>query len=433
MVLRPNLLSIYRDQEEVSLLFSTPLCNVTAVAEREAAKSRLKSKSSLYRREYVFGIFTLSKNHYFEAPSPAEMSSWIATIDREIPSESSTDEGLHTTTNVAGNKKSVLSSESAGRPRISKHVPRAAQISSSRTSEEGAAQGLQTSRSRNSRSEPRPSRQSLELDGKPGRHNPAAIIPVPQLQGQAQHFPSVRPPRASVQGFEPVVNANPGRVILAGYLHCQTTRKGISSSLPGTHRYQKLWVVLRPHSICFYKSPDEHKVKNVLHTFDILAVAEIDLTSHHHKLRHHSSSSQKNTAQRAFQQVMHQSHIEPLDHGHRRQSSVSLSAISSDSESARSLPSSPSQPLQHPEVSSSSPALTHNTSKMTWGFQIITRDSAWQFRASDEASLTRWLGAVKTTANAARQGQGQGNVQDASDELNQATTNPENPPGETHT
>lgn len=414
MVLRPNLLSIYADEEEVALLFSTPLCDVTAVAEREPKKSRFKPKSSLYRRGCVFGIFTLSKNHYFEAPSPAEMTAWVATINREIPSESSADEAPQPVPGVAAKKNSVTSSGSAERGRTSGQGPSTARLSLTRPSVEGSAKEPRTSRLRNSHSGSRPSRSSA--DGKATNHNPAAIIPVPQLQGLPQHLTHSRPPRASIQGLESIGNANPGRIILDGYLHCQTTRKGISSGFRGMHGSKKYWVVLRPHSICFYKGPHERKVKNVIHTWDILAAAEIDLTHHHnhHKSRNHSTSSQKNTTEKAFQQAMNQSRFDTPGFDHRAQTSLSLSALSSASASSHSLSFSPPQP---PDVTlPSSPPPAHDNSKTIWGFQIITRDFAWQFRAPDEASLAQWLGVVKTTANAARQGER--NVDGVSDDLN---------------
>ena len=72
LVLRPNLLSIYRNEQEVKLRQQISLSDLTAVA-------RLKH----WKHENVFGVFTFSKNYYLEAASEQDALSWVELIRGE--------------------------------------------------------------------------------------------------------------------------------------------------------------------------------------------------------------------------------------------------------------------------------------------------------------------------------------------------------------
>ena len=72
LVLRPNLLSIYRNEQEIKLRQQISLSDLTAVA-------RLKH----WKHENVFGVFTFSRNYYLEAASEQDALSWVELIRRE--------------------------------------------------------------------------------------------------------------------------------------------------------------------------------------------------------------------------------------------------------------------------------------------------------------------------------------------------------------
>ena len=78
LVLRPNLLSVYKDEENTRLRVSITLSDVTAVAPVKSPRSH---------RRYVFGVFTPSTNYRFEAISERDADEWINRIRSESPSD----------------------------------------------------------------------------------------------------------------------------------------------------------------------------------------------------------------------------------------------------------------------------------------------------------------------------------------------------------
>src|SRR5256714_7039105 len=72
LVLRPNLLSIYQNEDESGLRASVTLSDVTAVAP-------VKKNHA----EHVFGVFTPSKNYHFQGTSAQDTADWIERIRNE--------------------------------------------------------------------------------------------------------------------------------------------------------------------------------------------------------------------------------------------------------------------------------------------------------------------------------------------------------------
>ncbi|KAJ5327316.1 uncharacterized protein N7506_010418 [Penicillium brevicompactum] len=78
LVLRPNLLSVYKDEETTRLRVSVSLSEVTAVAPVKSPRST---------RRHVFGVFTPSTNYRFEAPTERDADEWITRIRASIPND----------------------------------------------------------------------------------------------------------------------------------------------------------------------------------------------------------------------------------------------------------------------------------------------------------------------------------------------------------
>lgn len=76
LVLRPNLLSIYRDEEETQLRHQINLSEVTAVALRRDRKRKGEHAG-------VFGIFSPSRNFHLEAEAEPDAKLWVDLIRRE--------------------------------------------------------------------------------------------------------------------------------------------------------------------------------------------------------------------------------------------------------------------------------------------------------------------------------------------------------------
>ena len=74
MVLRPNLLSIYKSSTEERLLKQINLSDLTTVAYLKDPKGR---------RQYVFGLFSPSRNFHLQAKSDADAKAWVELIRHE--------------------------------------------------------------------------------------------------------------------------------------------------------------------------------------------------------------------------------------------------------------------------------------------------------------------------------------------------------------
>lgn len=74
LVLRHNLLSIYKNSSEEKLHKQINLSDLTAVAALKDPKGR---------REHMFGLFSPERNYHFQASSAADARSWVDIISRE--------------------------------------------------------------------------------------------------------------------------------------------------------------------------------------------------------------------------------------------------------------------------------------------------------------------------------------------------------------
>ncbi|KAK5115824.1 hypothetical protein LTR85_009418 [Meristemomyces frigidus] len=74
LVLRPNLLSIYRDRSEAKLRHQITLTELTAVARQKDPKRK---------EQHVFGLFSPSRNYHLGAHSEKEAQEWVELIRRQ--------------------------------------------------------------------------------------------------------------------------------------------------------------------------------------------------------------------------------------------------------------------------------------------------------------------------------------------------------------
>ena len=66
-----------------------------------------------------------------------------------------------------------------------------------------------------------------------------------------------------------MTSVDPERVIYHGYLHCLKSKKGV-------RQWRKLWVVLRPNNLYFYKDDQEYSAVKIIDMAHIINAAEID-------------------------------------------------------------------------------------------------------------------------------------------------------------
>lgn len=76
LVLRPHILSVYKDKEETHLRHQISLVDITAVAIRPEKKRRGE-------HDGCFGLYTPARNYHFEANTLVEAEQWVSSIRRE--------------------------------------------------------------------------------------------------------------------------------------------------------------------------------------------------------------------------------------------------------------------------------------------------------------------------------------------------------------
>lgn len=261
LVLRPNLLSVYKDEETTRLRVAITLSEVTAVALVRSPRSH---------RQHVFGVFTPSKNYRFETSSERDADDWIDRIRAEIPRDADEEAFLalskrrdppaikkqlvedttdHSDFDVAAHASSPELNRTLS-PIPSGRAPPCTQDYSGNevTSYSELSDG--PSPTRNSRLRSMPSIHTLSISA-PDDRSAAAL------------------PRDTSRQSELGILRDPERVVCQGYL------QGLR--IKGTVRqWKRLWVVLRPKSLAFYKDEQEYSAIKIIPMNQVIDAAEVD-------------------------------------------------------------------------------------------------------------------------------------------------------------
>ncbi|KAL4866344.1 hypothetical protein BDV12DRAFT_173077 [Aspergillus spectabilis] len=260
LVLRPNLLSVYKDQEATRLRASISLSEVTAVAPIKSPRSS---------RQNVFAVFTSSKSYRFQASSDKDMEDWIQRIRAESRLNED-DEALFamskTHDTAAINKqrfydttdhsdteyREMASSPEFGRDPSTSHRSRrlVAPLDFSAndvTSYSEWSDGPGSNTSVHSKSRPL----------------------INELSSSAPASQQTALPRDANKTHEAGILRDPERVVCSSYLQCLKIKGGV-------RHWKRLWVVLRPKSLAFYKDEQEYSAVKIIPMQQIFAATEVD-------------------------------------------------------------------------------------------------------------------------------------------------------------
>ncbi|KAJ5945799.1 hypothetical protein N7454_002638 [Penicillium verhagenii] len=262
LVLRPNLLSVYKDEENTRLRISINLSDVTAVAAVKSPRSH---------RQYVFGVFTPSTNYRFEVLSERDADDWILRIRNQTPAdedeaavaalskkrdtpaikkqlvEDTTD---HSDFDVAGRPSSPEGRTLSPGARSSRKPPYTQDYSGNDvTSYSELSDGPPPTR--NSRLRSMPSIHTLSISAPDDR---LLSTSLPQDAGRQADLGILR---------------DPERVICQGYLQGLRIKGAM-------RQWKRLWVVLRPKNLAFYKDEQEYSAVKIISMSHIIDAAEID-------------------------------------------------------------------------------------------------------------------------------------------------------------
>ncbi|GAM34370.1 PH domain protein [Talaromyces pinophilus] len=267
LVLRPNLLSVYKDEDEARLLLSITLSDVAAVAPIHSARSH---------REHVWGIFSPSQNYRFQSISEQDAKGWMDRIRAEVHIDEE-EEAI-----VAQSKSTKHTAVPAG---YTSEGEEHAGIIASEYSDIGetdhtilsSSPELMRTLSLGHRGKSLPFAQDYSgnemteysdlSDGPGGSSRPSQPQKIPKREDsgdqQAKRPSLAREPTASG------ALGDPDRVICHGWLQCLHSKRGV-------RQWKKLWVVLRPVSLALYKDEREYCAIRIIPMSQVINAAEID-------------------------------------------------------------------------------------------------------------------------------------------------------------
>ena len=269
LVLRPDYLSIYKDEKEDKLRHKIHLSDLTAVAFLKDPKQK---------RQNVFGLFSPSRNYHLEASIRKDAEEWVELIRKEARIEEEEEvmllasPGGNATGTYKGfertmrehNEQKLLNEERLGSssPEPMDPIP-----STPATNALSSNIGRRISRtieySGNELSD------MSETDVTRARGMSSVSVPDDHLAVQP---PTIRPMLGTrnvsqMSGFN--MEQDPERVVWQGFLLYLKTKGGV-------RQWKDLWVVLRPKNITVYKNESEYTCNFIISMSSVINVVEID-------------------------------------------------------------------------------------------------------------------------------------------------------------
>lgn len=287
LVLRPNLLSIYRDKDETKLRHQITLSDLTAVARQKDPKGKAK---------HTFALFTPSRNYHLDAKSDKGAQEWVETIRREARIDEGEEDMI--LTSPGGAKSAYQGFERhRGRPLHDHHA------------------GYSSSEAEQTHPQPRRRAPSTHLHSATGVRRPSHTLDYSgneaasysDFSDSAPGGPTARMSNLSLvltdntsptaMASNTIYNASPRqqlprnlsqmsalnlteaarpqprqdeeRVVCHGWIYLLKSRSGV-------RQWKKLWMVLRPKALALYKNEEEYSAVMLVQFPNILNVVEID-------------------------------------------------------------------------------------------------------------------------------------------------------------
>ncbi|RAH40393.1 PH domain-containing protein [Aspergillus brunneoviolaceus CBS 621.78] len=260
LVLRPNLLSVYKDEETTRLRASITLSEVTAVASVRSPRSN---------RQYVFGIFSPSKNYRFQAATDKEAEDWIRYIRAETRMDEDEEAFLALSkpgdAAAASSKRRVYDTtdhsdfDQRGRPSSPELGGALSPAYKSRRFASPHDHSANDITSYSEWSDGPGSNTSVRLRS-PSAHNRSASALAEGPSSNARETGRVN---------DAGVLRDPERVVCNGYLQCLRIKGSM-------RQWKRLWVVLRPSGLGFYKDEQEYSAIKIIPMSQVIDAAEID-------------------------------------------------------------------------------------------------------------------------------------------------------------
>jgi PH domain len=271
--LRPNLLSIYKDDNETKLRHKVLLSDLTAVAFLKDPKQK---------RHNVFGLFSPSRNYHLQAASKQDAEEWVQLIRKEARIEEEEEEMLLASPvgNVTGGPGGL---EQEMQKQKQERQMQEERLASSSPEPTEPLPRLPKARNSMANGERRPSH-TIEYSGnEPGSHSEGSDGDShPQRDGAKA--PALGDP-SGAQALDPKRPMPPGRNVsqMSGINVEQDQERVVWQShllylrsKGGVRQWKDLWAVLRPKNFALYKDEGEYLPQLIIPLCSIINVVEID-------------------------------------------------------------------------------------------------------------------------------------------------------------
>ncbi|KAF2087832.1 PH-domain-containing protein, partial [Saccharata proteae CBS 121410] len=261
LVLRPNTLSIYKDRDGTKLRHQIVLSEITAIARQRDPKRKAN---------HVFGVFSPSRNYHMAALSDQDAHDWVEFIRREARIDEEEQEMILASPSGGNN-----TFRGFGREKSMKNLRR--DIVSSSSESEPAGQPRSSARPIDLHSARRQSHTVAYSGTEAASYSDFSDTGLPNsfrdstLSNARPHMPRSTS-QMSVYGTttsDSSKSRDDERVISQGWLY-------ILKSKGGMRQWKKMWCVLRPKSVGFYKNDDEYSATLIIPFSSIINAVDVD-------------------------------------------------------------------------------------------------------------------------------------------------------------
>ncbi|KAL7905901.1 PH domain-containing protein [Trichoderma velutinum] len=271
LVLRPNGISLYKDDKEAKLRHHLYLSDLSAVAILKDPK---------HKRRNLFGLFSPSRNFHFAAATPQDAQEWVELI-RKIARLDEEEEEMY----LGSPGAHILS---PGAPDGWGH-----QLCSAFSSSPENIGILDPSAPKFMGSNRRLS-YTLESSGLSGNemlsYSDFSDTEIPRVQGAsfenlAVQLPTTQPRQPNLPGQRPETGARSAsqvsaitaeqeseRVVWQGSMWMQRTKRGV-------RQWKHMWGVLRARQLVLYKDESEYAAQSIIEVSEVVNVVEMDPVS----------------------------------------------------------------------------------------------------------------------------------------------------------
>ncbi|CAG8950162.1 hypothetical protein HYFRA_00008399 [Hymenoscyphus fraxineus] len=273
LVLRPNSLSIYKNENEGKLKHKIHLSDLTAVA---------KLKDPKQKRHNVFGLFSPSRNYHLESTTKGDTEEWVNLIRQEARIEEEEEELL------LGSPGGLITSSYAGLGRAFHLHSEQRRLHDERLGSSSPEPTEPISKVSKKKLDPvtaaRRLSQTIDYSGNElASQSDFSDMETSRMPGAStlsfQEPLAVKPPSSSprppygarnasqMSGFN--IDNDPERVVWQGNLLYLKSKGGV-------RQWKSLWAVIRRNSISLYKNDSEYSIILLIRLPNVINAVEID-------------------------------------------------------------------------------------------------------------------------------------------------------------